>query len=162
MTLSVTRMASAVATTVAVGSVAVLGPAATASAAPSPTTKVVASASAAVPTSSRNPKVSRSMRGVRPTAYIGKHYRAGHESTRRCIVRKESGGNYRVTSPGGYYRGAYQFNPGLARATANRMGRPKMARKPMNTWSRYHQDRAFWMVWNKGKGRGHWPTARGC
>ena len=123
MTLSVTRMASAVATTVAVGSVAVLGPAATASAAPSPTTKVVASASA---------------------------------------VRKESGGNYRVTSPGGYYRGAYQFNPGLARATANRMGRPKMARKPMNTWSRYHQDRAFWMVWNKGKGRGHWPTARGC
>ena len=162
MTLSVTRMAGAVATAVAVGSVALLGPATSASAAPSPTTKVVASASAAAPTGARNPRVSRSLRGVRPTAYIGRHYSAKHERTRRCIVRKESGGNYRVKSSGGYYRGAYQFNPGLARATAKRMGRPKMSRTPMNTWSRFHQDKAFWIVWNKGKGRGHWPTARGC
>lgn len=162
MTLSVIRMAGAVATTVAVGSVALVGPAPTASAAPSPTTNTVASASAAAPSAARNPRVSRSMRGVRPSAYVGKRYSPRHERTRRCIVRKESGGNYRIKSPGGYYRGAYQFNPGLARATAKRMGRPKMSRKPMNTWSRYYQDRAFWMVWNKGKGRGHWPTARGC
>jgi hypothetical protein len=42
------------------------------------------------------------------------------------------------------------------------MGRPDLANKPINRWSRFEQDKAFWTVWNHGRGRGHWPTARGC
>jgi hypothetical protein len=155
------RIATALASSAALVTVGVLGTATASSAAPSAPTAVSA-VSAAVPTGDRNTRVSRSRTGVRPSAYIGRYYTPRHERTRRCIVRKESGGNYRIASWSGYYRGAYQFNPSLARATARQMGNPGLAGRPMNTWSRFHQDKAFWTVWNRGKGRGHWPTARGC
>jgi hypothetical protein len=116
----------------------------------------------AAPTGERNKKVSRSLSGVRSSAYVGRYYSPRHERTRKCIVRKESGGNYRIASRTGKYRGAYQFNANLARHTAKKMGRPDLARKPINRWSRFEQDKAFWVVWNNGRGRGHWPTARGC
>jgi hypothetical protein len=77
-------------------------------------------------------------------------------------VRKESHGNYRIASRTGKYRGAYQFNSQLARQTARKMGRPDLVNRPFNHWSRFEQDKAFWTVWNHGRGRGHWPTARGC
>jgi hypothetical protein len=120
------------------------------------------SSATAVKAGERNTKVSRSLRGVRDSAYIGRYYNRKYERTRKCIVRKESGGNYRIASRTGKYRGAYQFNAQLARHTAKRMGRSDLARKPMNRWSRFEQDKAFWLVWNHGRGRGHWPTARGC
>jgi len=155
------RITTALASTAALVTVGVLGTATASSAAPSAPTAVSA-VSTAVSTGDRNTKVSRSRTGVRPSAYIGRYYTPRHERTRRCIVRKESGGNYRIASRSGYYKGAYQFNPSLARSTAKRMGNPKLAGRPMSTWSRFHQDKAFWTVWNRGKGRGHWPTARGC
>jgi hypothetical protein len=155
------RNAGALALAVTVGSVALLGPAATANAAPA-STATVTSAATSAPTGERNTTVSRSMSGIRSSAYIGKYYSARHEGTRKCIVRKESHGNYRIASRTGKYRGAYQFNAHLARATAKRMGRPDLAGKNFNHWSRFEQDKAFWTVWNHGKGRGNWPTARGC
>lgn len=160
MNTSLARVTGALAMAVTVGTVAVLGPATPVAAAPTSTT--AKSAAAAVPTGERNTKVSRSMSGIRSSAYVGKYYSARHERTRKCIVRKESGGNYRIASRTGKYRGAYQFNSTLARSTAKRMGRSDLARKPFNTWSRFEQDKAFWTVWNHGRGRGHWPTARGC
>ena len=153
-------MTGALAMAVTVGSVALLGPVAASAAAP--TAGAAKSAASPMPTGERNTKVSRSMSGIRSSAYVGKYYSARHESTRKCIVRKESGGNYRIASRTGKYRGAYQFNAHLARSTATRMGRSDLARKPFNTWSRFEQDKAFWTVWNHGRGRGHWPTARGC
>ena len=162
MTRSLARMTGVLAATAALTTATVVGPAAASSAAPTTTRTTVTSASAAVTTGDRNTRVSRSRTGVRPSAYIGTKYSPRHERTRRCIVRKESGGNYRIKSRSGYYRGAYQFNPNLARVTAKRMGHPKLANRSIHTWSRFHQDKAFWTVWNKGKGRGHWPTARGC
>ncbi len=161
MNSSLARMAGAMAMTMTVGSVALLGPVTTAAAAPT-TTTAKSVATTAAPTGERNTKVSRSMTGIRASAYVGKHYSARHEGTRKCIVRKESGGNYRIASRTGKYRGAYQFNAHLARSTAKRMGRSDLANKPFNTWSRFDQDKAFWTVWNHGRGRGHWPTARGC
>jgi hypothetical protein len=139
--------------------------AAPASAAPVPaptSASASASAPAAAPTRERNPDVSRSMTGVRSSAYVGTYYDARYESTRKCIVRKESGGNYRIASRSGTYKGAYQFNSSLARSTARRMGRSDLVNKPFNQWSRFDQDKAFWVVWNHGKGRSNWPTARGC
>lgn len=162
MTRSLARMAGALATTAALVTVTALGTSTTASAAPTSTSTVVSSVSASTPSGDRNTRVSRSRMGVRPSAYIGKYYSARYESTRRCIVRKESGGNYRIASRSGTYKGAYQFNSSLASATARKMGNPRLAYRPINTWSRFHQDKAFWTVWNRGSGRGHWPTAWGC
>jgi hypothetical protein len=160
MNTSLARMTGALAMAVAMGSVALLGSAPTAAAAPTAT--AATSAATAAPTGERNTRVSRSMTGIRSSAYIGKYYSPRHESTRKCIVRRESHGNYRIVSRGGSYRGAYQFNAHLARATAKRMGRSDLVRKPFNHWSRFDQDKAFWTVWNHGRGRGNWPTARGC
>ena len=158
---SLTRITGVLAMTAAMGSAALVAPASPAAAA---TTGTAAAASVATvaPTGERNKKVSRSLSGVRSSAYVGRYYSPRHERTRKCIVRKESGGNYRIASRTGKYRGAYQFNANLARHTAKKMGRPDLARKPINRWSRFEQDKAFWVVWNKGRGRGHWPTARGC
>ena len=161
MTTSLARMTGTLAMALTVGTAALLGPASTASAAPAATT-AGASVGAAAPTGERNTKVSRSMTGIRSSAYIGKYYSPRHERTRKCIVRKESRGNYRIASRSGRYKGAYQFNAQLARHTAKKMGRPDLANKPINRWSRFEQDKAFWTVWNHGRGRGHWPTARGC
>lgn len=162
MSRSFPRTPRAFATAVAIGSLAVLAPASAAVAAPVASAAVVTSAPTSAPTGERNTRVSRSMTGIRSSAYIGKYYSPRHEGTRKCIVRKESHGNYRVVSRGGTYRGAYQFNPHLARATAKRMGRSDLVNKPFNHWRRFDQDKAFWTVWNHGKGRGNWPTARGC
>lgn len=160
MSTSLARMTGALAMAVTMGAVAVIGPVSPAAAAPAATS--AKAAATAAPTGERNTKVSRSLSGVRSSAYVGKYFSARHESTRKCIVRKESGGNYRIKSRTGKYRGAYQFNSHLARATAKKMGRSDLANKPINTWSRFDQDKAFWTVWNHGRGRGHWPTARGC
>jgi phosphate-selective porin len=163
MSKIMTRLIGTAAASATVGALLVAAPASAApAAATSAPAAVSASASTAVKASERNRKVSRSMRGVRDSAYIGKYYNRKHERTRKCIVRKESGGNYRIASRSGKYRGAYQFNAQLARSTARRMGRSDLAGKPFNQWSRFDQDKAFWTVWNHGRGRSHWPTARGC
>lgn len=156
------RLVGTAAATATAGTLLLAAPASAAPAAPAATAATVPSTATAVKAGERNPKVSRSMRGVRDSAYVGKYYSKRYERTRKCIVRKESGGNYRIASRSGRYKGAYQFNANLARHTARKMGRSDLARKPFNQWSRFHQDKAFWIVWNHGKGRGHWPTARGC
>lgn len=155
-----TRMTGVVAAAATAGALVLIGPAAPASSAPVVVAATPTAAVGAVRAGERNTKVSRSLRGVRASAYIGKYYSARYEVTRRCIVRRESGGNYRISSPGGRYRGAYQFNSGLARATARKMGRPDLARKPISSWSRFEQDKAFWVVWNHGRGAGHWRSTR--
>jgi hypothetical protein len=162
MTISLTRMTASLAVALGIGSVAVLGPVTAATAAPVATSVAAASAATAVPSGERNTRVSRSMTGIRSSAYVGKYYSSRYERTRKCIVRKESGGNYRIASRTGRYRGAYQFNAQLARHTAKKMGRTDLVSRPFNRWSRFEQDKAFWTVWNHGRGRGHWPTARGC
>jgi hypothetical protein len=159
--MRIARTAGALAAAVTLGSVALVGPAAAVPTTPAAArTGATSTTAAAVPAGERNPKVSRSLYGVRPSAYIGRHYSPRHEATRRCIVRRESGGNYRIASPGGRYQGAYQFNPALARATALKMGRRDLAGTPMRRWSRFDQDKAFWIVWNHGRGAGHWASTR--
>lgn len=84
------------------------------------------------------------------------------ESTRLCIMRKESGGNYSIVSSNGKWHGAYQFAVGTSNGVAQSMGRPDLVGIPASRWSPADQDRAFWTLWNNGAGRHHWPTARGC
>ena len=86
----------------------------------------------------------------------------GSDATRRCIMRKESGGNYSIVSKNGTYHGAYQFSRATGDATAKRMGRPDLVGVPVSRWTPAEQDQAFWTLWNHGAGRGNWPTAHGC
>lgn len=109
-------------------------------------------------------------RGVMKSLYQGKWFVEKHESIRRCIVRRESDGNYKVVSAGGLYRGAYQMNRSLALGATHQMldevveeFGPEAADivrqlrdMPTQQWNRYWQDRAFWTVWRKGKGAFHW------
>jgi murein L,D-transpeptidase YcbB/YkuD len=100
--------------------------------------------------------------GIADSAYTGAYYNPAYESTRKCIVKKESGGNYGIVSSNGLYHGAYQFSRPTGDATAQKMGRPDLVGTPVSSWSRYDQDQAFWTLWNNGAGRGNWPTAAGC
>ena len=100
--------------------------------------------------------------GIGASTYTGSYYMAGYESTRKCIVNKESGGNYGIVSSNGLYHGAYQFSGPTGDATAQKMGRSDLVGTPVSSWSRYDQDQAFWTLWNHGAGRGNWPTANGC
>ena len=100
--------------------------------------------------------------GIAGSAYTGAYYNPAYESTRKCIVKKESGGNYGIVSSNGLYHGAYQFSRPTGDATAQKMGRSDLVGTPVSSWSRHDQDQAFWTLWNNGAGRGNWPTAAGC
>lgn len=57
-----------------------------------------------------------------------------------CVKRRESGGNYGAVSPGGTYRGAYQFYQGSWDNTARHAGRPDLVGVPPNLASPADQD----------------------
>lgn len=112
----------------------------------------------------------RDMRGVMKSLYRGKWFMPKKEKKRRCIIKRESHGNYRAVSAKGIYRGAYQMNRRLAvgatyqmqREVAKEMGPraaaevAKLRKIPTQKWNRYWQDRAFWTIWKKGDGASHW------
>lgn len=105
--------------------------------------------------------------------YKGAKFNRKHDSLRRCIRSRESNDLYNAVSRTGRYRGAYQFSPALAvgaawqiqkqlrgthgRTVAIAIGRT-LRSTPMNQWAIYWQDRAFWTIWNNGKGRKHWAA----
>ena len=101
--------------------------------------------------------------GVFPSAYVGKKYDPHYENKRKCIVRRESNGHYTAVSSGGTYKGAYQMSYALGRGAAWMMGRPDLLTVPVNRWSRFEQDEAFWTIFNHGRGAHHWAGGRwGC
>lgn len=130
------------------------------------------------PISSRTDREAALMRGDRqaadllgwmPSLYQGRWYMPAKESIRRCIMDRESNFNYRAVGAGTYF-GAYQMNRGLAigatytmqREVAKELGDEGVAivkalrSTNPNTWNRYWQDRAFWTIWQNGKGKHHW------
>lgn len=139
--------------------VALAGPASAApkAGAPSPALAVVSKDRGS---SEVSRSVTRSMVGVRPSAYIGKYYDARYEGVRKCIVKRESEGYYRVVNRSSGAAGAYQFMRRTGAYVARKMGRPDLAGRPANTWTRFEQDKAFWVLWNHGHGRSHWAGGR--
>jgi hypothetical protein len=115
-------------------------------------------------------QVSQDMRGFETSLYRGKWFMPAKEDRRRCIMDREANNDYRAVSRGGTYRGAYQMTRGLAVATAKRMAKEvkkelgpeaatvarQLTKIPTQQWNRYWQDRAFWTIWQKGKGAFHW------
>jgi hypothetical protein len=121
--------------------------------------RVVQAASRVSVRPSVNPAVPTKMRGIYASAYIGKHYKPRWESVRKCIVRRESGGNYRAANKHSTARGAYQFLAFWQRKLPVLMHKPHLRNKPIVKWSRYDQDHAFWFVFKNGKGKRNWYYA---
>lgn len=116
----------------------------------------------------RGDRQAANMLGYLPSLYQGRWYMPGKEDVRRCIMDRESNFNYRAN--GGAYFGAYQMSAALARGAtymmqsevSKEMGAEGVAmvkalrQTTPNNWNRYWQDRAFWTIWAKGDGAGHW------
>jgi muramidase (phage lysozyme) len=93
-------------------------------------------------------------RDIPDSLYTGKWYNSAAESYRKCVVARESGGNYRAN--GRYGSGAYQFIQSTWDHYADLAGlsrwvgvRPYKAPKKV-------QDHVFWRTYWNGKGRHHW------
>lgn len=98
----------------------------------------------------------RNVRGVQASAWRGKYYNPRWENVRKCIVFRESRGNYKIKNKGSSASGAYQFLIKTSNGVAKTMQRRDLVGKRAGTWSRVDQDRAFWTLFNNGKGKGHW------
>jgi hypothetical protein len=110
------------------------------------------------------------MRGIAPSLYKGHWHNPRFENFRRCIMQRESHGNYRAANRSSSARGAYQFldsqwRDGLvwmmlteSRKTGDGL-EPEIRRlrsKSIQSWSRYWQDRSFWTAFRNGDGAHHW------
>lgn len=94
--------------------------------------------------------------GIKPSAYKGRYYVASHDRIRMCIVRRESNGHYDAVNRHSAAAGAYQFMPFWQRKLPKMIGMPELRSKKISKWPRYAQDKAFWRVWNHGKGKMNW------
>lgn len=117
------------------------------------------------------------MSGVRASTYKGRYYSASADRARRCILMRESHGNYAAVNPTGSYQGGYQVSRDLGIGATWMMldehklllG-PKRAKhmlaklrgKPVSEWNRYWQDSLFFTVFNASgpaSGARHWHLA---
>jgi hypothetical protein len=120
----------------------------------------------------RGDGLAKDRKGIMKSLYRGKWFVKKADDNRRCIMRRESHGNYKAVSAQGLYRGAYQMGRGLAVGATHMMQREvrkemgaegvailkKLRKTPTQQWNRYWQDRAFWTIWDRGDGRGHWRS----
>ncbi len=75
----------------------------------------------------------------------------------RCIRHRESRGNYRVVNHSSGSAGAYQFMLSTSNYVARSlMHNPRLVGVPANRWRKRQQDRAFRLLFDHGRGRGHW------
>jgi outer membrane biosynthesis protein TonB len=95
--------------------------------------------------------------GVQASAWTGAGYSPRWENVRKCIVKRESNGQYGARNPSSSAQGAYQFLDNLWRKVlAQKLNKPALAGVPIASWSRIDQDRSFWIVFANGAGKSHW------
>lgn len=111
--------------------------------------------------------------GFQPSLYLGEWHSPRHEEFRECIMYQESRFNYRAANKTSSARGAYQFLDSQWRVSLTFMMIPEERKsgghrideirdlrdKPIDDWSRYWQDRAFWVAFRHGEGKQHWFIA---
>jgi hypothetical protein len=118
-------------------------------------------------------KEAKKLKGYKKSLYRGKYYHPDQEKFRWCVMKRESHHNYRAANKSSSARGAYQFldsqwreglsymmvkeskksDDGLIANIRNLKG------KPIHSWNRYYQDRAFFTALNyngKWSGKKHW------
>jgi hypothetical protein len=124
-----------------------------------------------------NSPESQDWKGYEPSLYTGPHYDKKWAGVRKCIQYRESRYNYRARSSISTASGVYQFLDSqwrisltymmIKESKATRDGLideiKALRNKPINQWNRYYQDRAFFTVWDNGRGADHWNLTRhGC
>jgi hypothetical protein len=124
-----------------------------------------------------NSQDAQDWKGYEPSLYTGKHYDKKWAGVRKCIMHRESRFNYRARSSISTASGAYQFLDSQWRISLTHMMIQEsratkdglideikaLRAKPIQTWNRYYQDRAFYTAWNNGQGAKHWnQTRHGC
>ena len=106
-------------------------------------------------------QISSSSRGSDTSWYTGRYYSADYESFRRCVVHRESRGDYTARNTRSGASGAYQFMLTTSNEVARRMGHPELVGSPAGTWSRALQDEAFFTLLDHGRGISHWGGSCG-
>lgn len=116
------------------------------------------------------------IRGYRASLYTGAFHDKRFDQYRLCVVQRESGGRYDLTT--GTFHGAYQFGGAYNTSSrvADRMRAElvaeygseatvelnRLARTPIYSWNRYWQDAAFWTTFNRGAGWRQWSAEWGA
>lgn len=99
--------------------------------------------------------------GIAPSAYTGRYYSPAYEGFRRCIVHRESRGDYTARNPRSSAAGAYQFLLSTSNVVARMMDRPDLVGRSASTWPRAAQDEAFYVLYDHGRGVSHWGYSCG-
>ena len=108
--------------------------------------------------------------GFEASLYRGKWFTPKARHARACIMHRESRNDYTARNTTSSAAGAYQFLDSKWRdslvwmmleesnETNDGLTDEIKALRKMNIakWSRYFQDRAFYTVWQYGKGKDHW------
>lgn len=109
-----------------------------------------------------------------PQQYRGVYWFKKAEPFRLCVRHRESRNHYgsRNSLHFGAYQFKYKWHDGLiwmmlseSKATHDGLAKQlnDLWHKPINHWSAYWQDRAFWTAYRNGKGAKHWHlTGSAC
>jgi len=109
----------------------------------------------------RNPTKEASK--LKDSQYRGFFYEKKWEGFRKCVMARESGGNYKVD--GRWGSGAYQFVQSTWNSAMQKAGKPEWTGVRPHKAPPYVQDEAFWIMANpypkkKGlHGKHHWSSA---
>ena len=90
------------------------------------------------------------------STYTGPWYVPEAEPFRKCVMARESSGNYRAD--GRYGSGAYQFIQSTWDHYAELAGHAEYVGVRPYKAPIYVQDAVFWRTFWKGKGRHHWSA----
>lgn len=82
------------------------------------------------------------------------------ERVRRCIIEREAGGDYTAVDPSHRWFGAYQFARKTSDTAARRIKRPDLVGITADRWPPEDQDAAFYVIYNRGRGKKHWEKGR--
>ena len=111
----------------------------------------------------KNPaQPSKNPNDLKDSQYVGWHYEKKWEPYRKCIMARESGGNYKVDGP--YGSGAYQLVIATSDVAAKRAGYPEWVGTRAHKMPPYVQDELFWILANPFPkkpglhGRHHWSS----
>ena len=112
----------------------------------------------------KNPKnPTKNAKDLKDSQYRGYHYERKFEGFRKCVMARESGGNYK--SNGNWGSGAYQFVQSTWDSAMKHANKPEWIGVRPNKAPPYVQDEAFWIKANpypkkKGlHGKQHWSSA---
>ena len=78
------------------------------------------------------------------------------ERARECLLDREGGRDYQAEDPSHQWFGAYQFQLRTSNFAARRMRRPDLLGVPASRWAPEDQDAAFYVVYDRGRGKQHW------